>query len=157
MPKQHNALFRALPAMNAVLDALEGPEHAARFTSLPRPVLRECVEDFLDGCRADIASNAVTTAQELALSALLPRIAVHIMGSSRPHLRRVINATGVIIHTNLGRSLLAPEAVEAVREAAAAYSNLEFDLDTGSRGSRHSHVESLICRLTGAEAALAVN
>jgi len=160
MPKQQNALFRALPSMNAVLDALADPadkQAAALCASLPRPVLRESVEDFLDGCRAAIASGAVNNARDLTLSTLLPHITAHIITSSRPHLRRVINATGVVIHTNLGRSLLAPEAVEAVREAAAAYSNLEFDLDTGSRGSRYSHVEGLIRRLTGAEAALAVN
>ena len=160
MSKHHNALFRALPSMNALLDALADPagKHTAAWcASLPRPLLRECVEDFLDGCRAAIASGTVTTAQELALPALLPRITAHVMALSRPRLRRVINATGVVIHTNLGRSPLAPEAVEAVREAAAAYSNLEFDLDTGARGSRYSHVESLICRLTGAEAALVVN
>ena len=160
MPKQQNALFRTLPSMNAVLDALTDPadkETAALCASLPRPLLRESVEDFLNGCRGAITSGAVQNVQELELSALLPRITAHVMAASRPLFRRVINATGVVIHTNLGRSRLAPEAVEAVKEAAASYSNLEFDLDTGARGSRYSHVESLICRLTGSEAALVVN
>lgn len=72
-------------------------------------------------------------------------------------LRRAINATGIIIHTNLGRARLAPEAIEAMQAVAADYSTLELDLATGKRGSRHSHVEDLICHLTGAEAAMVVN
>ena len=77
--------------------------------------------------------------------------------SARPRLRRVINATGVIVHTNLGRAPLAQAAREAVARAAEGYGNLELDLDTGARGSRHDHVAGLLCELTGAEAAIAVN
>jgi L-seryl-tRNA(Ser) seleniumtransferase len=69
----------------------------------------------------------------------------------------VINATGVIVHTNLGRAPLAEAALNAVRDAAAGYSNLEYDLAAGERGSRHAHVEEVLCELTGAEAAMAVN
>ena len=76
---------------------------------------------------------------------------------SAPSLRRVLNATGVIVHTNLGRAPLAEAAREAVAAAAVGYSNLELDLSTGARGSRHAHVEALLCALTGAEAAFAVN
>jgi L-seryl-tRNA(Ser) seleniumtransferase len=75
----------------------------------------------------------------------------------RPSLRRVLNATGVVVHTNLGRAPLAEAAREAVVRAAHGYSNLELDLPTGERGSRHDHVEALLMELTGAEAALAVN
>jgi L-seryl-tRNA(Ser) seleniumtransferase len=75
----------------------------------------------------------------------------------RPHLRRVLNATGVVIHTNLGRAPLAAEARAAVAAAADGYSNLELDLATGARGSRHAHVEELLRELTGAQAAIAVN
>jgi L-seryl-tRNA(Ser) seleniumtransferase len=75
----------------------------------------------------------------------------------RPSLRRVVNATGVILHTNLGRAPLAASAREAVVRAAAGYSNLELDLESGQRGSRHVHVEGLLCELTGAEAAIVVN
>lgn len=77
--------------------------------------------------------------------------------ASRSSLRRVINATGVVIHTNLGRSLIAPEAVNAMTEVAQSYSNLEYDLKAGARGQRNSHVENLLCALTGAEASLVVN
>ncbi|HEV7883644.1 MAG TPA: hypothetical protein VGO81_08740, partial [Solirubrobacteraceae bacterium] len=75
----------------------------------------------------------------------------------RPHLRRVLNATGVVVHTNLGRAPLSAQAREAVARAAEGYSNLELDLRSGTRGSRHEHVESLLIELTGAEAAIAVN
>jgi L-seryl-tRNA(Ser) seleniumtransferase len=74
-----------------------------------------------------------------------------------PSLRRVLNATGVVVHTNLGRAPLAPAARAAVARAAIGYSNLELDLATGERGSRHGHVERLLCELTGAEGAIAVN
>ena len=74
-----------------------------------------------------------------------------------PRLRRVLNATGVIVHTNLGRAPLAEAALEHVAHAAAGYSNLEYDLDAGARGSRQTHVAELLHRLTGAEAALVVN
>ncbi|MFZ0089628.1 MAG: L-seryl-tRNA(Sec) selenium transferase [Solirubrobacteraceae bacterium] len=78
-------------------------------------------------------------------------------GRLRPSLRRVLNATGVVVHTNLGRAPLAQEARAAVARAARGYSNLELDLDSGDRGSRQDHVERLLCELTGAEAGIAVN
>lgn len=154
-----SALYRALPSMNAVLDAFTAPENGLEdiAATIPRPFLRECVETFLNERRAAIARGDILVAEDLSLSNLLPHLARHVAAASRPHFRRVLNATGVIIHTNLGRSLLAPEAADAVREAALHYSNLEFDLESGARGSRYSHVEALICRLTGAESALVVN
>lgn len=77
--------------------------------------------------------------------------------ASRPNLMHVINASGVVIHTNLGRSLIADEAVKAMCESAGHYSNLEYDLKLGTRGQRNSHVEDLLCALTGAEASFVVN
>ncbi len=77
--------------------------------------------------------------------------------SLSPSLKRVINAAGVIIHTNLGRSLIAHEAIKSMSEIASSYSNLEYDLKAGSRGQRNSHIEDLLCALTGAESALVVN
>src|SRR6058998_3540480 len=80
------------------------------------------------------------------------------LGAARaPHLRRVINATGVIVHTNLGRAPLAEAALDRLREIARGYSNLEYDLAAGERGSRQEHVADRLRRLTGAEAALVVN
>ena len=85
------------------------------------------------------------------------RLRQELAAARAPRLRRVINATGVIVHTNLGRAPLAAAALDQVVDAARAYSNLEYDLDAGGRGSRQSHVADLVSRLTGAEAALVVN
>jgi L-seryl-tRNA(Ser) seleniumtransferase len=85
------------------------------------------------------------------------RLREELRASRAPRLRRVINATGVIVHTNLGRAPLAGAALDQVVDAARGYSNLEYDLDEGGRGSRQSHVAELVARLTGAEAALVVN
>jgi L-seryl-tRNA(Ser) seleniumtransferase len=85
------------------------------------------------------------------------RLSEELAAARAPRLRRVINATGVIAHTNLGRAPLAEEAIERVRAAARGYSNLEYDLGKGARGSRQDHVAPILGRLTGAEAALVVN
>jgi L-seryl-tRNA(Ser) seleniumtransferase len=88
---------------------------------------------------------------------LAVRLARELQTARAPRLRRVINATGVIVHTNLGRAPLAEAALERVREIARGYSNLEYDLPAGGRGSRQDHVADIVSRLTGAEAALVVN
>src|SRR2546423_10628917 len=85
------------------------------------------------------------------------RVRTELAAVRAPRLRRVVNATGVIVHTNLGRAPLAEAALEHVAHAAAGYSNLEYDLDAGARGSRQTHVAELLHRLTGADAALVVN
>ncbi len=85
------------------------------------------------------------------------RLDEELANARAPHLRRVINATGVIVHTNLGRAPLATTAIERVRQVAAGYSNLEYDLTAGGRGSRQEHVTTILRQLTGAEAALVVN
>lgn len=147
-------LFRLLPAMDAVLAFLADQ---TALIDVPRAMLREAVDDFLDGLRTDIREGRITAPEQLASDHLLPLCARFVATAAKPHFRRVINATGVVVHTNLGRSLLAPEAIAAAAEACARYSNLEFDLATGERGSRYSHVVDILRRLTGAEAALVVN
>ena len=154
-------LLKALVAMPAVRASATAGEVPLAYTlsgkSLSRAQVKEAVNLFLDDCRAAIRAGSVKTREELAIDLLLPRLLDYVREVSRPHFRRVLNGTGVVIHTNLGRSLLADEAVEAVAEACARYSNLEMNLATGQRGSRYSHVEKLICSLTGAESALVVN
>src|SRR5947208_16209960 len=88
---------------------------------------------------------------------LAERLREELASARRPGLRRVLNATGVIVHTNLGRAPLAPEALERVREVGGGWSNLEYDLEAGARGSRQVHATAILRRLTGAEAALVVN
>jgi L-seryl-tRNA(Ser) seleniumtransferase len=107
--------------------------------------------------RAIEEQRSLIIAEADAEVSLLQRARGHLAALSSPSLRRVINATGVIVHTNLGRAPLAESAQAAVARAANGYSNLEFDLEAGTRGSRHAHVEALLCELTGAEAAIVVN
>ena len=147
-------LYRLLPSVDLILQRVS---EFGRYAHLPRPLLKDLVNLYLDQLRADIRGQKLTTPEELRWTALDGSLHAFLDRASRPHFRRVINATGVVVHTNLGRSLLAPQAMEAVAEACTHYSNLEFSLDTGQRGSRYAHVEKLLCRLTGAEAALVVN
>ena len=136
-----DALFRACPTWEA----------------LPRPLVREAVTAFWDICRASIREGQITNENELNLKAQFSALRNFVEKMLRPRLRRVINASGVVIHTNLGRSLFSSEALAAVTLAASGYCNLEMDMHTGERGSRHDLVEQLLCQLTGAEAALVVN
>ncbi len=114
----------------------------------------------LDACRAalDAARQAILGGADAPMPAiLLDDVRERIEQSVRPSLIPVINATGVIIHTNLGRAPLSDETLTAMKLAAQGYSNLEYDLDAGERGSRYVHAEALLTRLTGAQAALIVN
>lgn len=116
-----------------------------------------------------LVTDAVRTELELArqqimagqsarsIEALAGASAVRLAAEITPSLQPVINATGVIIHTNLGRALLSERAKEAMLQVASSYSNLEYDLEGGTRGSRYVHAADLLCRLTGAEAAVVVN
>ena len=113
----------------------------------------EGLRQALDAARqAILAGGPAASHDELA-----SRAADILRQQLRPTIRPVINATGVIIHTNLGRALLSPAARAAIEQTARSYSNLEYDLKAGQRGSRYVHAEELLCRLTGAEAALVVN
>ncbi|MBU1001891.1 MAG: L-seryl-tRNA(Sec) selenium transferase [Proteobacteria bacterium] len=147
-------LFRHLPSVDAALAALLEDRE---LMALPRPLLKDLVNGYFEALREDIRDERIADPAGLKLDVLLPGLRAAVRSGARPHFRRVLNATGVVIHTNLGRSVLAPQAMDAVRDACAHYSNLEFSLESGERGSRYSHVEPLLCRLTGAEAALVVN
>ncbi len=111
------------------------------------------VRETLDATRQAIRAGAAAPAPAALASAVSARLAACL----RPTLHPVLNATGVIIHTNLGRAPLSAEARAAMDAVAGGYSNLEYDLEAGERGSRYVHAEELLCRLTGAEAALVVN
>ena len=125
------------------------------------PSVDELVRDVDDPLAVATARAVLDQAREEIRAGADPgnlqeRLAEALAAARRPALRRVINATGVLVHTNLGRAPLAEAALERVREAAG-YSNLEYDLSTGSRGSRQDHLAPLLRRLTGAEAAIVVN
>ena len=142
--------LRALPKMDVLLSH---PTLLAARECVPYALVRQAARDKLEEVRRDILAGAAVPPVDI----LAGEIAAAAQAMGRPGLKRVINATGVVLHTNLGRAPLACQAAEAVREAAEGYSNLEYDLDNACRGSRHSHVEALLCSLTGAEAAMAVN
>ncbi|GAB4480828.1 MAG: L-seryl-tRNA(Sec) selenium transferase [Anaerolineales bacterium] len=139
---------RGLPAIDALLR--ESQEQIARFG---RPLVTRALREAVDEIRGDVLAGASAPPQELILARAFSRLS----GWTKPTLEPVINATGVILHTNLGRAPLSRAAIEAMSLASAGYSNLEFDLTTGKRGSRLIHAETLLQRLTGAEAALVVN
>ncbi len=150
------AMLRRLPAVGQLLQL---PRVQSMISSYPRPLAVEAIEAAVGYLRQKILSAASATeldTLDLGSDFVLSLIAEE-LGRRRPHLRRVINATGIILHTNLGRAVLAPQVAAAVSMAATCYTNLEFDLATGERGSRHDHLEGLLCRLTGAEAAAVVN
>jgi L-seryl-tRNA(Ser) seleniumtransferase len=141
----------AIPSVDRVL---RWPAVAALTEAHGRSATTEAVRDALDGLRRLLAAGRPADLGEAAVAA---RIAAQLAHAMRPSLRRVFNLTGTVLHTNLGRALLADEAVAAVRLAAAEPTNLEYDLDEGERGERDRHVERWLCRLTGAEAATVVN
>ncbi len=151
-------LFRAIPSVDASLAALHRADaELALSQQTPHALLRDLVTAFWDSKRESIRSGACKDADELHLEHQLPALLEFVRRGLRPRFRSALNATGVVVHTNMGRSVLAEEARQAVIRAATGYCNLELDLATGGRGSRHALVEELICRITGAEAALVVN
>lgn len=138
------------------VDRLLGDERAAAWIERwGRAPVKRAVRDVLDRARARIGGGELEGAPEAGR--LLDAVAERLRRADRPSLRPVLNATGVVLHTNLGRAPLADEAVEAVGRIGGGYSNLEFDLEEGGRGSRHRHAAELLCELTGAGGAQVVN
>jgi L-seryl-tRNA(Ser) seleniumtransferase len=136
-----SATLRSLPAVHELAGGLDAP-HALAVAAARAAIAEE---------RSAVVAGSPATED------LLPRARELLAEMQRGSLRRVLNATGVILHTNLGRAPLPAAAREAVARVAEGYSNLELDLENGERGSRHAHVERLLCELTGAEAAIVVN
>jgi len=144
-------LLRAIPQVDEVLQWLSPEIDGPMF------LIKQSVREELEFLRQNILAGKKTGKSDLTRKKLLGQIRKRLNKKLGPNFKRVINATGVVIHTNLGRSILPENAREALVEAGTRYSNLEFDLATGKRGSRYSLVEQLLCDLTGAEAALVVN
>ena len=134
---------RALPSVDRVIGALDG---------LPQPLLVDCARAAVEAAREVVAGGGAVVADDVIGDA---EARVRALRSSLLH--RVVNATGVIVHTNLGRTPLDPLALEAASEVATGYSNLEFRMDSGDRGSRHEHAGRLLARVCGAEAGIVVN
>jgi L-seryl-tRNA(Ser) seleniumtransferase len=139
---------RVLPSVTSLLESAAVQSLLARA---PRAVVVDAIRRTLDTARTAPA-DAPADEHEWGNA-----IVAAVRRAMQPSLRRVLNGTGVILHTNLGRAPLARAAIDAMTSAAAGYSNLEYDLDAGERGSRYTHCASLLCELTGAEDALVVN
>lgn len=146
-------LFRSLPQVDEVL---QNPQIAQLCNEYPREVLVNKVRLEIAHLRTRILNGESCTVDEIK-PMIIDSVVSSIRGDDVPSLIPVINATGVTIHTNLGRSILCDRAIKEVRKTSENYSNLEYDLEEGSRGSRHVHVEKLITEITGAEAAMVVN
>ncbi len=145
------SLLRAIPKVDEVQQWLTTVSHAPLF------LVKQSIREELERLRQDILAGRKVSKNSLSKKNVTTLVKKRLQEKMLPNFRRVINATGVVIHTNLGRSILPASASEALVQAGTRYSNLEFDLGTGKRGSRYSLVEKLLCDLTGAEAALVVN
>jgi L-seryl-tRNA(Ser) seleniumtransferase len=144
-------LLRAIPKVDEFLGWLVPPPDA------PASLVKSSVRQLLESLRQEILKGAPIKPGDLTQAALLPRFAALLAAKLLPNFRTVINGTGVVVHTNLGRSLLPESAMASLLAVGSHYSNLELDLATGKRGSRYSLVEEILCELTGGEAALVVN
>lgn len=143
-------LLRSLPKVDEVLR-----QPALAALDLPQSVITDLVRQHIDDLRRRVLDSDLQTLP--SMEDLCAEICKAAKAAAKPSLRPVINATGITLHTNLGRACLSEKAVEAAAAAARRYSTLEYDLESGQRGSRYSHVEKLLCRITGAEAAMVVN
>jgi L-seryl-tRNA(Ser) seleniumtransferase len=155
--QEHAAYLRQLPAVDEVLRDAEAQPWITQYA---RSTVTAAVRQVLAARRQAILQTpdmAAFDGSSLTLPAILRQVQDLLAKTQAYRLQRVINATGVIVHTNLGRSLLAPAAVANMQAVAESYSNLEYDLHQGGRGSRYAHVEAALRDLTGAEAALVVN
>jgi len=156
-PSPREQFLRKIPSVDEILSR---PEIAELLMTYPRVVVVEAIRTELGRLRTEILNEEKLSDLKDALFSferLYPLFQKEIELHTQPRLRRVINATGVVIHTNLGRSPLHPSAIQHLTDVARSYSNLEYSLDQGERGSRYTHVEGILCRLSGAESAIVVN
>ncbi len=146
-------MLKNIPKVDKVL---EWPAIKVFVEDYPRWMIVQAIREALDQVRAEILGEKATK-EILEEESIVQRVGMAIEKLNTPGLRRVINGTGVVLHTNLGRASLPPSLRETMFEAAFGYSTLEFNLETGARGKRAVHVEELLCSLTGAECAVVVN
>jgi L-seryl-tRNA(Ser) seleniumtransferase len=152
---QQQTLLRRLPGVDSLMELCT---RADFLKDIPPTVVVNSIRRVIDERRQAIL-NADPAIDENSLrdSRMIDAVKEAVSIAMLPNLRHTINATGVVVHTNLGRSLLAPQVVANLVTIASRYSNLEYDLSVGKRGSRYSNVEDLICEISGAEAAMVVN
>lgn len=149
--KTKQNLLRTLPKVDKLIDSLLEKEF---FKNKPYKEVYTAVEEGINFFRKGVLSDTIT---EFSLDDIEAKITDTLSKNMEFHFKRVINGTGTVLHTNLGRSLFSENLLNHLHNSLKGYSNLEFDLATGKRGSRYSHIEDLIAKVTGAEAALVVN
>ena len=149
---ERQEILRGIPKVD---ELMQQEAILALREELPTAAVRAAVREELDGLRQAILAGDVCVLPEEA--SLCEAICRRAREDALPSLRPVINGTGVVLHTNLGRACLSQRAADAVTAVARGYSTLEYDLAKGQRGSRHDHIETLVCQVTGAEAAMVVN
>jgi L-seryl-tRNA(Ser) seleniumtransferase len=147
-------LFKELPSVDRLLKR-PGLEETSK--NYPRSLILKAINQTLDQLRTSINRGKITRVSELNPQWIEEKVIKKLMRISQPSLRPVINAAGVVVNTNLGRSILAERVLQKFRPLAGGYSNLEYDLRQGKRGSRYMHVEDILVELTAAEAAMVVN
>lgn len=149
--EEKQKLLSSLPSVDEILRSSHGTKWLETY---PRRYVIQAIRDVIDQRRKDILKGFTSDISEESMMASIE----HIIGMlSSYSLRPLINATGIVIHTNLGRSLLSERALENIRKVAGSYSNLEYELEEGRRGKRYSHVKRILREVTGAEDALVVN
>ena len=152
LQKEH---LRKLPGVDSIIEIAKADPF---FDNTPRTVLTRAIRSVLDARRQTILQNAHEISEEyLSKQGIKESVKRFVEKASTLNLQRTINATGIVVHTNLGRSLLAEKAIKNLIEISGRYSNLEFDLEKGKRGSRYAAVEDIICEISGAESAMVVN
>ncbi len=153
--EKQQALLRMLPGVDYLLELSKADSF---FSDIPKSVLVRSIRSEVENLRTNIMDGEQDiTETKLSDSIILERVKITVKQAMTLNLNPVVNATGIVVHTNLGRSLLAKDALENLLTIASRYSNLEFDLSKGKRGSRYSSVEDIICELSGAQAAMVVN
>ena len=156
-PPLRQQALRKIPSVDEILSR---PEIVDLLNIYPRRVVVEAIRKGLGRLRQELLRQGELPhlgESLFSFESLYPLFQKEIALQTQPRLRRVINATGVVIHTNLGRSPLHPSAIEHLIDVSKHYSNLEYDIELGERGNRYTHVEEILCRLSGAESALVVN
>jgi L-seryl-tRNA(Ser) seleniumtransferase len=155
LSENQQKMLRTLPGVDHVL------EHAGTipfFENIPKTIIVNSIRNTLEILRDSILKKNLNIRKEsLSEDRIIKLVKVAVKKAMALNLRHLVNATGVVVHTNLGRSLLPQEVVENITAIAGRYSNLEYDLGGGKRGSRYSIIEDIICEISGAQAALAVN
>ena len=149
--KNKQQLLAGLPSVDEILKSKKGQEWLAAY---PRRYVLQAVREVIEHNRQAVLKDEI---REISLGTMAPEIFRKIERLSAFSLKSVINATGVVIHTNLGRSVLSERVLDHVREISCGYSNLEYDIEKGQRGKRYTHVKRLLNELTGAEDSLIVN